>query len=105
MLDSKRLESYFALGKALYVKGNFVEAAAVYEEAIKVNPQSAAAHNILGLTLDKQGLVEQALLEYRSALNLEPDNAGYHANLVHELALQHSNGETSGEGETVAKLH
>jgi len=95
-LDSKRLESYFALGKALYVKGNFVEAAAVYEEAIKVNPQSAAAHNILGLTLDKQGLVEQAVLECRSALNLEPDNAGYHANLVHELALQHSNGETSG---------
>ncbi len=103
-LEHKLRESYFLVGKALCDEGNFVEAASEYKEAIKINPQSAATHNLLGLALDKQGLVEQAVLEYRIAVNLEPGNADYHANLEHELALEHLK-RTPGEIETVAKLN
>lgn len=103
-LEHRLRVSYFALGKTLYAEGNYVEAASEYKQAIKIDPQSAAAHNLLGMDLDKQGLVTQAVLEYRSAVNLEPGNADYHTNLEHELALEHSN-RTHGEVETVATLH
>ena len=102
-LESRLRESYYALGKALYEEGKFVEAAIECQQAIKINPQSAAIHNLLGRVLDKQGLVEQAVLEYRNAVELEPRNADYQANLEHELALEHLKRNT--EVETVAKLN
>jgi Flp pilus assembly protein TadD len=103
-LKHKLRESYYALGKTLYEEGKFVEAATEYKQAIKIDPQSAAIHNLLGLALDKQGLVEQAVLEYRSAVDLEPDNADYQANLEHEMALEHLK-QNNSEVETVAKLN
>jgi len=56
------------LGQVLPSKGRGHGAEGIVElrkakQAIKLNAQSAAAHNILGLALDKQGLVEQALQE------------------------------------------
>ena len=103
-LENRLQESYYALGKALYEEGKFVEAATEYKQAIKINPQSAAIHNLLGLALDKQGLLEQAVLEYRNAVDLEPGNADYQANLERGLALEHLKRNNS-EVETVAKLN
>jgi tetratricopeptide (TPR) repeat protein len=103
-LEHRLWESYYALGKTLYEEGKFVEAATEYKQAVKINPRSAAIHNLLGLALDKQSLVEQAVLEYRSAVGLEPDNAYYQANLEHELALEHLK-RNNIQVETVAKLN
>jgi len=73
--------------------------------AIRVNPQAAAAHNLLGLALEKQGLVAEAVLEYRSAVNLEPHNTGYQEDLDREVALEHSNKKVPKESEAIAKLN
>jgi tetratricopeptide (TPR) repeat protein len=104
-LERRLRESYFLVGKALNDEGNFVEAASQCKEAIKLNPQSAAAHNLLGLALDKQGLVEQAVVEYRTAVNLEPRNAAYIADLARGLAIEHSIKKVPNESATIAKLN
>jgi tetratricopeptide (TPR) repeat protein len=104
-LDLKNLECRFCLAKALLDEGNFVEAATEYRSAIRFEPQSAAAHNGLGLALDKQGLVDYAMTEYRQAVNLDPGNAIYHANLARALNLQHLNHEAAAERGLVAKLN
>ena len=65
-LDPNHLESHMYLGEVFYDEGNFVKAGAEYKQAIKIDPQSAAAHNQLSLTLDKQGLREQASLNSRT---------------------------------------
>jgi hypothetical protein len=49
--------------------------------------------------------VEQATSQYSYAANLEPNNAVYHANLAHELNLQHLNKQADVERETVARLN
>jgi len=43
-------------------------------------PQSAAAHNNLGVAYEKKGLWEEAKKEYELALKLDPDNAYIQSN-------------------------
>lgn len=50
-------------------------------EALKVDPQSVAAHNNLGIILAGQGRGEEALVHYRHALRLEPQAASTHVNV------------------------
>jgi hypothetical protein len=49
-------------------------------------------------------VVEQASSEFVSAVNLEPANAGYRANLAREVELQRSNKKAVTEHEAVARL-
>lgn len=48
-----------------------------YREAVRLNPNSAAAHANLGSALVDQGELEPALAEFREATRLEPTNADW----------------------------
>ena len=49
-------------------------------------PESADLHNILGLSLARQGRIEEAIGEFREAMRLEPDSAMTHWHLGAALA-------------------
>jgi tetratricopeptide (TPR) repeat protein len=60
------------LGRALYLKGDWVEARAELEQAIAYRPQDALAHFYLGLVLIQSGDADGAARELRVAEEIEP---------------------------------
>src|SRR6516225_12115791 len=48
---------------------------------------NAEAHNNLGIALAKKGDLDAAIVEYRKALQLKPDDAAAHYNLGIAMAL------------------
>jgi len=80
------------LAQTLTHAGRFAEAIAECQEALKIKPDFAAAHNNLGVALlrDKQsgdgalghdGAVDEAIEQYREALQINPDFTQAHKNL------------------------
>ena len=57
----------------------------LFNHALKINPHSSAAHNNLGLTLDKKGSTQGAIDHYREAIRIRPKNAEAHNNLGNAL--------------------
>jgi Flp pilus assembly protein TadD len=52
------------------------------QEAVRLNPQSAAAHSSLGTALGKKGRMEEAGRQFQEAIRLAPDYAEAHNNLA-----------------------
>ncbi len=61
---------------------------ALFEHALTVNPQSALAHQNLGIALESQGAVAEVLHHYTEALRLRPSYAQAHYNLGRFLVKQ-----------------
>jgi predicted O-linked N-acetylglucosamine transferase (SPINDLY family) len=74
-------EAYFNRGNALLQQGKLAEAAASYQEAMRLRPDSAEVPYNLGIVLLRQGRLEEAEASYRQALHLRPDHVGAHHNL------------------------
>ncbi len=58
---------------------------ALWYDTIAKNPRCGMAHNNLGVVLKDRGHVSEAMLEYREAIKIDPDNAGAHNNLGNAL--------------------
>ena len=56
------------------------EAVAQYQEALRLKPDYAEAHNNLGIALQDQGQLAEAVAQYQEALRLKPDYAEAHWN-------------------------
>jgi lipoprotein NlpI len=72
----------YNLGTALERQGRIEEAAARYEEVLRLRPSHADAHFNLGVILGNRGRSEDAISHYRAALHLRPDDADTHNNLA-----------------------
>lgn len=57
----------------------------LFTHTLQINPRSALAHNNLGLTLAKQGKLNEAIAHYERALHLKPEYAYTHNNLGRAL--------------------
>ena len=57
-------------------------------EALRLNPNNAAAHASLGVALRNKGDLDGAIAEYREALRLNPNNAEAHDNLGSALLIR-----------------
>ena len=75
-------------GVVFWSLGKTDEAFADYCEAVRLDPNFAAAHTNLGTALAHQGKVEEALAEHREAIRLKPDDAIAHLGLGTALAQQ-----------------
>jgi tetratricopeptide (TPR) repeat protein len=75
-----------SLGVVLSQSGRLQEAIIQLEQALRIQPDYADAHNDLGMALAQTGKIEEAIGHYEQALRIEPDNAKAHYNLG--LALQ-----------------
>lgn len=70
--------AYFR-GFAYTDEGKFDEAVKEFEEAIRLDPNHAGAHDNLGCVYQRQGKLDQAICEHREALRIAPDFAlAYH---------------------------
>ena len=69
------------LGMKLAQQRQLPEAVEQYEQALRLDPNSAEAHNNLGLVLFALGKEEQGVREFSTAIRLKPDLAVARDNL------------------------
>jgi tetratricopeptide (TPR) repeat protein len=74
------------LGNALKHQGNYQEAIAHFNKALKINPGYAKAHNNLGTVLAAQGKTDEAIKHFGMALYINPGYAAAHSNVGAALA-------------------
>jgi tetratricopeptide (TPR) repeat protein len=87
-----RLEKYpddftawFNLGALAMARLNVSGAVAMLENAVRLDPSRAEAHNMLGAALARVGRVAEAIEELRLALRERPDFANARLNLANTL--------------------
>jgi len=73
------------LGAACINLRRWDEAARYLDEALRLDPDNAAAHDNRGVLLAKQGRMAEAVESFRRAVELNPDNAQTHLNLAAAL--------------------
>jgi arylsulfatase A-like enzyme/tetratricopeptide (TPR) repeat protein len=86
-LDTRDLATaHFNLGTVLKEMGKPREAAAQYEQALQIRPDSAEVLFNLGVVLAQAGKMLEAVGHYEQALRIKPDYADAHFNLALVLA-------------------
>jgi tetratricopeptide (TPR) repeat protein len=73
--------AYNNLGDALVKEGRLAEAAACFEESLRLLHANPDAHYNLGVVRAGQGRVAEAAVHYRAALHFDPTSANAHNNL------------------------
>jgi protein O-mannosyl-transferase len=76
------------LGCILDQQGEQTEAISQYQEAVRLKPDFAEAHNNLGNALGMKGQTDEAIHQYQEAIRLKPDLVDAHGNLAKLLATQ-----------------
>ncbi len=74
------------LGAALKQAGKLEAAVGYFEQALRLQPDSAEAHNDLGDALWQQGKMPEAIRHFEQALRIKPQYAEAHGNLGNALA-------------------
>ncbi|MBA4062366.1 MAG: hypothetical protein C0501_01415 [Isosphaera sp.] len=77
----KNVTTWDDLGSVLRVAGDLPGAVAAHREAVRLDPELAAAHYNLGAALRDGGDLPGAVASFREAIRLEPKNATSRANL------------------------
>jgi tetratricopeptide (TPR) repeat protein len=81
--------AHYNLGDALKDQGNMEEALKHFLEAVKINPNSADAHNNIGIILELHfKKYDEAIYHYHRALRIDSNNPGTHFNLGIALAAK-----------------
>jgi tetratricopeptide (TPR) repeat protein len=73
------------LGDALLQKGRVDEAITHFQEALRIDPNSALPHLNLGLGLFQKGKVDEAITQYQAALEINAEDADAHYGLANAL--------------------
>lgn len=71
-----------ALGKLYFDQQKYYLAAWEFQYVINLMPERPEPHNNLGLVMEAVGKLDEAILSYSTALDLEPDNPVYVGNCV-----------------------
>lgn len=79
--DRAKAQQVFSRGNKMIEQGAYADAAALYEEAIKLDPKHAEAINNLGSALSYLGRYEEAENCFREAMAIKPNFSDPHANL------------------------
>jgi tetratricopeptide (TPR) repeat protein len=87
--DLARLQSWYpgsvdlsaGLGRLFTEKGRWKEALSAWQRILREHPLDAEAQEGAGLSMEKLGLAEQAIMAYRRALESKPNSAGLYAAL------------------------
>jgi len=72
---------YMRFGDFYVFEGKYNEAVKYYREAVRINPDNAAAHYNLGVLLKGLKRYDEAEEEYRKAMRADPDFAAVYYNL------------------------
>jgi tetratricopeptide (TPR) repeat protein len=75
----------YQTGRIAMQKGDLSAARTAFEKAVRLNPQSADAQNMLGQVLLEQGELDAAIIHFRTLVRLRPKLAIAHAYLAQAL--------------------
>jgi tetratricopeptide (TPR) repeat protein len=78
--EAKKMK-FFAKGKALYEKGDYVRARLELRNAIQIDPKFADAYAVLGMVESRQGNLQGAFAAFTKATELNPLNYDAQAEL------------------------
>lgn len=92
-----RPEDYYNRGLTLVQKGKLDEAIDQFREAIRIKPEFAIAHRLLGNTLGANGRFEEAIEQFREAIRFDTNNVETHFNLGVALAENEQFQEAASE--------
>ena len=82
--ESVRLR--FDLASAFFELGRYRESTAEFDAVLKLNPNNAAAHNQMGLSLDRLGNPEEGIEHLLTTIRLRPGHKNAHYHLADMLA-------------------
>ena len=85
------------LGTALGEKGQIDEAIRHYQEALRLKPDFAPAHNELGIALSHKGQIDEAIAQFQEAIRIEPGYTLVHFNLGNAFLEKGQNDEAIRE--------
>jgi len=103
-IDSDLPEAYVNLGNALSRLGDQAGAIGALENAIRLQPGSAAAHNNLASILQAKGDFEQARYHFERAIYSDPDYAVARYNYGRALAAKKYYAEAEAQLSTALRL-
>jgi protein O-mannosyl-transferase len=98
-------EAHNGLGTDLVRQGKFAEAAAHYDEAIRLDPHHANAFNNLGLLRFDEGKLAEAAAHYSEAIRLDPHHVNAFNNLGLVLARQGKVAEMAAHSSEAVRLN
>ena len=78
-------QQHLRVGRQLLAEERYEDAARMFGEALKADPENWQACNYLGLAASRRGLYEEARSAYEKAVLLQPDYASAHFNLATAL--------------------
>ena len=84
----ENFRAYYNLGDILLRDGKIREAAAQFEEALRIEPDDAESHIDLGVVLMALGKSDDAVRHYNEALRIDPHHAQAHNDLGVALAQE-----------------
>jgi Flp pilus assembly protein TadD len=87
-LDLSNVDALLRLASVHLVHGQFDEAIAHFQQALRLRPDLLELYNDLGIAFAQQGKPEQAVASFEQALQLKPDYPEAHNNLGIVLAQQ-----------------
>ena len=96
--------AYYNLGRAYESQGQSDRAIEVYQTALRLEPDSAEAHNNLGVAYAVKGQFDKAIPEYQTALRLNSDYIDAHNNLGVAYASQGHLDSAVAEFQTALRL-
>lgn len=91
LIDPDNAEPYFGRGRAKAGSGQYVEAIADYDKAIRIKPDFAEAYTSRGLAKVEREQYEEALVDYDKAIDLQSDlwQAYYNRGAARMMLSQH----------------
>jgi tetratricopeptide (TPR) repeat protein len=102
--DNRDAASLLREAAGLLQAGRLDAAEPLVRRAVRLAPENADAHNLLGAILDQHGKSQEAEREYRTALRLNPKAAGALANLGVLLARTQRSSEAVEAFESALRL-
>jgi tetratricopeptide (TPR) repeat protein len=80
-ITSTKADDYYMVGRALFLRNDFLGALDKFDKALRMDPDNAAYHFYLGKTRRQLQLPDMAVDSYQKALNLDPQNSEYRRSL------------------------
>jgi Tfp pilus assembly protein PilF len=95
--NTESAKSQIAFGARVARQGLWREAAFRFEQAIARDPKNARAHNNLAVALEASGEFARALVEYKKALDLAPNDTYVRRNYARFAEFYTSYTRTTGK--------
>ena len=82
MAHGQSSEELYKEAIAAYERGQIQQSIMLYEQLVKLQPDSIPVRTNLGVALAQMGRYREALIQYQEALKRDPGNAVVHLNLA-----------------------